>query len=240
MKNKNRRMTTHRSLPIIVLLMLPLCKATAQDDADFRMEIGAGVGTSYYLGDLNTGFYKEMGFAGRAVWRYLFDYRQALKVSLSYGAIKGEASVVNDYYPTDPESGTASSERLYYDFSSGVVDLSCLYEINFWPYGYYRDFTGRKRLTPYLQLGIGFTYGPEGEAFTVNFPIGVGVKYRLSKRLNLSLDWTIHFSLSDELDGLKDPQGIKGEGLKNKDSYQLTMLTLTYSFAPICPNCNKE
>ena len=217
-----------------------LLTLSAQDDSDFRMEIGGGVGASYYLGDLNNKFYSDMGFAAGAVWRYLFDYRQSLKLSLSYNSVKGDAAVATDYYPSDLTTGTASEQPLEYSFSSGVIDLSCLYEINFWPYGYYQDFTNRKRLTPYLQLGLGFTYGLEGSAFTMNFPVGVGIKYRLAKRLNLSLDWTIHFSLSDELDGLKDPQGITSEGWKNKDTYQQTMLTLTYSFAPICPNCNKE
>ena len=34
-------------------------KVTAQDDAEFRMEIGGGLGTSFYLGDVNSSLYKN-------------------------------------------------------------------------------------------------------------------------------------------------------------------------------------
>lgn len=233
-------MTLGRRVILCCILYQLATTGWAQDDGDFRMEIGGHVGTSFYLGDLNTKFYSDMGISAGAVWRYLFDPRQSLKVSLSYNAIKGDAVGSTDYYPEHPESLVTGEESLEYSFSSSVVDLSVMYEINFWPYGYYQDFTNRKRLTPYLQLGLGFTYGQEAQVATLNFPVGVGLKYRLARRLNLSLDWIIHFSLSDELDGLKDPQGITSEGWKNKDSYQQTVLTLTYSFAPICPNCNKR
>lgn len=204
------------------------------------MEIGGGLGSSFYLGDVNTKFYHNTGVAVGGVWRYLFDHYNSLKTSLTYGGVKGRSDVSIDYLPADLHSGAPSETSLEYSFSSYVVDLSCMYEINFWPYGYYQDYMGLKRLTPFLQLGIGMTYMGQEKSVTANIPIGVGVKYRLGKRLNLALDWTIHFSLSDKVDGLEAPLGIKGEGLKNKDSYQLTMLTLTYSFSPICPNCNKD
>lgn len=31
--------------------------------------------------------------------------------------------------------------------------------------------------------------------------------------MNIGVDWGIHFSLNDELDGVKDPYGIKSSGL---------------------------
>ena len=34
-------------------------------------------------------------------------------------------------------------------------------------------------------------------------------KYKVNERLNLGLAWTFHFSLSDELDGVKDPYWVK-------------------------------
>lgn len=214
--------------------------AFAQDDADYRMEIGGGLGTSFYLGDVNTHFYANSGPAVGAVWRYLFDPHNVMKASLTYGKVKGASDVSIDYYPTDPLHPGISETSLDYSFSSSVVDLSCFYELNFWPYGYYQDYSGRKRLTPFLQLGLGLTYIGMSKSVTANIPIGAGIKYRLGKRWNLALDWTIHFSMSDKIDGLQDPIGIKGEGLKNKDSYQMTMLTFTYNFSPICPTCNKD
>lgn len=225
-------------------LLLAFCcvlpqMANAQDDAEFRMEIGGGLGTYFYLGDVNSRLYSNSGPSINGVWRYLFDHHNALKVSLDWGKIKGEGTPDKDFFPQDPNSGTVATEPYYHKFSGSVVDLSCMYELNFWPYGYYKDYQNYKRLTPFIQLGLGFTYGTEAKVCSANLPIGLGVKYRLAKRLNLALDWTMHFSFTDRLDNFDSPHGIKSEGLKNKDSYCLTQLTLTYSFAPICVACNK-
>ena len=40
--------------------------------------------------------------------------------------------------------------------------------------------------------------------FTGNVPMGLGVKYKAAERLNVGLEWAVHFSLSDELDGYKE------------------------------------
>lgn len=226
----------------IMILSLLICSSTihAQDDADFRMELGGSVGTSSYLGDVNTKLYHHVGPAIGAVWRYLIDSRNDLKTTLTFGGVKGNSDISIDYYPADLNTKKVSTSPLNYSFSSHVVDLSCVYEVNFWPYGYYQNYMGRKRLTPFLQLGMGFTYIGENKSLTANIPLGLGLKYRLGKRLNLAFDWTIHFSLSDKIDGLDAPLGIQGEGFKNKDSYQMTLITLTYNFSPICPNCNKN
>ncbi len=64
---------------------------------------------------------------------------------------------------------------------------------------------------------------------------------RVNERLNVGVDWTIHFSLSDELDGVKDPYGIKSSGaFKNTDCYSMLQVSLTYSFSAKCKTCNKE
>ena len=229
-----------RFLSLICLLVCFVIEVRAQDDADFRMEIGGGLGTSFYLGDLNTKFYHQTGPAVGFVWRYLFDPRNHLKTNLTYGKVKGTADVSTDFLPENPNVPGSSESSLNYSFSSHVVDLSCMYEVNFWPYGYYQDYMGLKRLTPFLQLGLGMTYVGESKSVTANIPMGAGLKYRLGKRWNIALDWTIHFTMSDKIDGLEAPLGIKGEGFKNKDSYQMTVVTLTYNFSPICPNCNKD
>ena len=92
-------------------------------------------------------------------------------------------------------------------------------------------------------LGLGATYvsGNGQNHFTANIPLGAGLKYKLNERLNIGLEWAIHFSLSDQLDGVKDPYGIESRGaFKNTDGYTTLQLSLTYSFAPKCANCNKD
>ena len=75
--------------------------------------------------------------------------------------------------------------------------------------------------------------------FTANVPLGLGVKYKIGPRLNLGLEWAVHFSLSDKLDGVKDPYNIESSGLfKNTDCYSAFQLTLTYSFMAKCRTCH--
>ena len=146
----------------------------------------------------------------------------------------------DSFYPQNPGDNQTSATPLKYAFTGSVIDLSCMYEINFFPYGFYQDFFGHKRLTPFLQLGAGMAYASKGKGVAFNIPMGCGIKYRVSRRVNMSLDWAMHFSLSDKLDGVEDPLGIKSSGFKNKDHFGITMLTVTYSFAPRCQNCNKD
>jgi len=229
-----------RSITLLVLMGTATVTVYGQEDAEYRMEYGVGVGTSFYMGDANNTFYSQQKAAFAGLWRYLFDHHNVLKVALSIGGIKGQVSPDINYYPVDLSSGAASSVPSRYRFSGTVYDLSCLYELNFWPYGYYTGYMGYKRLTPYIQAGLGLTYSSAGKTASANIPIGVGLKYRLGKRWNIALDWTYHFALSDKLDDYQDPLGIKSEVFKNKDNYCLTMLTLTYNISPICPNCNKD
>ena len=72
-------------------------------------------------------------------------------------------------------------------------------------------------------------------------PIGVGVKYKLGARTNLSLDWQMHITFSDHLDGVKDPYHVKTSGMvKNVDTFSAFTLALTYSLSPKCSTCHRD
>lgn len=207
----------------------------AQSDYQYRMEIGAGVGVVTYQGDLGGSLTKNMQPMASVVLRRVFNPYMALKFSAAYGKLKGSSADSNTYYPD-----YAASQ---YRFNKTLVDASVTYEYNFWPYGTGQDYRGAKRFTPFIFAGLGATYaGGEGNsAFTANVPIGLGVKYKAGKRLNVALEWAEHFSMSDKLDGVKDPYGIKSSGLfKNTDCYSAIQLTLTYSFMPKCRTCHNE
>lgn len=96
---------------------------------------------------------------------------------------------------------------------------------------------------PFIFGGLGATFvkGEQKNVFTANVPLGIGAKYKINERMNVGVDWSIHFSLSDELDGVKDPYGIKSSGLwKNQDCYSMLQVSFTYSFSAKCKTCNKE
>lgn len=221
---------------LVTLLMLcATLTASAQQDDEYLMEIGGGVGMVAYQGDFNGKITSGMQPAGAIVWRRLFNPYMGFRVTGMMGKLKGDATRVETYYPDETTRA--------YSFDRSLTDVSVTYEYNFWPYGTGRDYRGAKRLTPFVFGGIGATYvsGGEKKVFTANVPIGLGIKYKLKERLNVGLEWSMHFSLSDELDGMADPYGIKSSGaFKNTDCYSGLMLTLTYSFKSKCRTCNND
>ena len=151
----------------------------------------------------------------------------------SYGKIKGSSDNVKTYYPD------MAQEK--FEFNNNLVDISAVYEYNFWPYGTGRDYRGAKRLTPFVFGGIGVTYaeGGDNSVITGNIPLGLGVKYKVADRWNLGVEWTMHFSLTDKLDNVKDPYMVSSSGaFKNTDCYSHLLVTLTYSFLAKCRTCH--
>lgn len=221
---------------LVTLLMLcATLTASAQQDDEYLMEIGGGVGMVSYQGDFNGKISSGMQPAGAIVWRRLLNPYMGFRVTGMMGKLKGDATRVKTNYPDETTRA--------YSFDRSLTDVSVTYEYNFWPYGTGRDYRGAKRLTPFVFGGIGATYvsGGEKKVFTANVPIGLGIKYKLKERLNVGLEWSMHFSLSDELDGMADPYGIKSSGaFKNTDCYSGLMLTLTYSFKSKCRTCNND
>lgn len=222
---------------ILTTLAMILCGlyAKAQDEPEYRAEIGAGAGLIGYLGDYNGSLTNGIQPMGEVIGRYKFNPRNALRFSVMYGQIKGNANGTGTWYPEDAAGKTS--------FSSSLVDIGIGYEYNFWPYGTGREYRGAKPFTPYITIGLGATVaGGSGDgAFGMNIPLGVGVKYKLATRLNLGMEWAMHFSTSDELDGVKDPYGIKSSGMfKNTDCYHTLKLSITYDIAPKCKTCNND
>lgn len=204
----------------------------AQDDTEYRMEAGIALGGSFYMGDANSRLYRDTRFMTGIVARYTINPRFAIKADLAMAGIAGNSDNMTDRSFPEP-----------FSFRRTLFDFGVQAEGNFLAYGT-TTYNNCHRLVPYYLLGIGMTFAPKPATndFAVNFPIGVGLKYKISERLNLSLEWTMRFSTSDRLDVTdhigEDPLMVKSGFLKNKDSYCFTMLMLTYDiFAKPC-NCN--
>lgn len=222
-----------KQLLVILLLFSGAAPMAAQTDDEYLMEIGAGAGLVSYEGDFNGNIFKGAQPIGSVVLRRNFNPYMGLKLMGSYGKIKGSSKDMDTYYP--------EFQQEVYEFGSTLTDVSIVYEYNFWPYGTGRDYRGAKRITPFIFGGIGATYvkGDDKNVFTANVPVGLGVKYKIGERLNLGLEWAMHFSLSDDLDGIKDPYGVKSSGVfKNTDCYSALQVTLTYSFMAKCRTCH--
>lgn len=219
----------------IFTLFIVTMTAWAQEDPEYKMEIGGGLGLVGYLGDFNGNLTKNLQPSATILWRRVFNPYMALKVAASYGKLKGTSKDVETYYPDFADNK--------YDFSNNMADLGVTYEYNFWPYGTGRDYRGAKRLTPFVFGGMSLIYaGGDGKSvFTAGVPLGLGVKYKVAERLNLGVEWAINFSLNDKLDNIADPYYVKSSGaFKNTDAYSSLKITLTYSFMEKCRVCHNE
>lgn len=233
--NKRKIREHHGSRALLLLaLFFFFLSASAQDEPEYRAEIGAAAGLVSYQGDLNGNLLKNLQPMGSLVGRYKMNPRMALALTVSYGQLKSSADGVNTWFP--------DMEGIKTDFKNSLIDAGVRFEYNFWPYGTGREYRGARPLTPFLALGLGGTFvGGEGKASTLNVPLGVGLKYKVGERLNLGVEWMMHFSLSDKLDGVQDPYGIRSKGLfKNTDCYSTLQVSLTYDLWAKCKICNKE
>ena len=199
------------------------------------MELGGGLGVVAYQGDFSGSLLSNQQPMLSIVGKYKINPRMALAMSLGYGHLKGTASDVDTYYP---ETAVGSD----YSFNHALVDLGARYEYNFWPFGNGREYRGAKRLTPYIYIGAGLTVVKAKQTeLALNLPVGGGVKYKVAERLNAALEWTIHFTTNDWLDGVGDPYGIKSSGaFKNTDCYSRLTVTLTYDLWAKCKTCHND
>ena len=218
---------------LLWILLLAAVGAKAQTEPEYRLELGGGVGLLTYLGDFNTNLMKNIQPMFSLLAKYKFDPRQALALNVSYGTLKGSAKYEKSYYPNIQED---------YSFKNNVLDVGLRYEYNFWPYGTGEEYRGAKRLTPYIYIGLGITACKAGKTeMGVNLPVGAGVKYKAADRVNVALEWTMHFTSNDRLDGIEDPYGIKRSGLfKNTDCYSHLRLSLTYDLWAKCKTCHND
>ena len=223
-------------LLFIICYLLFSVSARAQDDPEYRMEIGGGAGVMTYQGDFNGSLLKNMQPILGAVMKYKLNPRMDWAANIGYGKLKGSSKDANTWYPDLVENPI--------EFSTSVIDVTVCFEYNFWPFGTGREYLGARPLTPFIAIGAGFTIAKPDigdQAGGIQFPVGAGVKYKLKDRLNLAVEWLMHFTGSDKLDGVEDPYGIKSTGLfKNTDCYSTLRVTLTYDFWARCKTCHND
>ncbi|MBQ9356273.1 MAG: outer membrane beta-barrel protein [Prevotella sp.] len=230
---------------------LPLVTSSAQDDTEYRMEIGGGLGLQTYQGDFSGSIISGMQPMAAIVAKYKSNPRMAWSAQLGFGQLKGSSKDVKTWFPALNANPV--------DFKTSLTSFSLRYEYNFWPFGTGQEYLGAKPLTPFMAAGIGLAFAspklsgtmPAAEngtpieapssvaAGTLNFAFGV--KYKVAPRLNLTAEWAMSFTGTDKIDGIKDPYGIASSGMfKNNDSFSTLQLSLTYDIWAKCKTCHND
>lgn len=268
---------------VVALFVFLLGLFLAPDVARSQViEVGATGGLSYYMGDINPRkpfSQSRLGFG--AIVRYYDNTRWAFRFTYSYLSLESSDAVAK----YRPERGLS--------FNTKVHDFSLVAEFNFLDY-----FTGsrRSKISPYLFGGVSFfTFNPkaddgtelyniltdvdsyenipaDGEAkynkFTLSLPFGMGVKYSLSKRIGVALEWRMNLAFTDWLDDChayypmyaanetnvqySDPTGFTNDGTgandlkyiqrgnsSNNDWYGYLNVSVVYKFLlPKSKKCN--
>jgi hypothetical protein len=226
---------------IFILLIVPFSAVHAQ-----HSEIGLFFGTSYYLGELN-----QTGQAANQPNLSLgLFYRKNLSDRYSYriGVNYGKLSARDNFY------STGLSEWRQLSFSSTIFEGNALFEFNFLPYQINNRSTSW--FSPYVFIGLAvFGVTPEVESGNTNkisklettiapsVPFGMGIKFNFLKNMGIAVEWSMHKTFTDEIDGLP-PSFVGGYQLsnsKNNDWYSFLGITLNYKFLTQndrCPGAN--
>ena len=207
------------------------CRVNAQED--YRFDIGGGVGMTGYLGDANTAnLFQNPGWDLELLFRYIATPRWGFKTNFYVGSLSGDSSQMTNVFPGNQT----------YKFSTTFYEIGEMAEFHFFNYGMGESYRKLKRFTPYITAGLSLTmWNAEsrfGAAFTI--PMGVGAKFKLSRRWNIGFEFLMKKTFTDRLDSesLKDPYGIKSSFMKNTDWYSTMSVTISYEFSKRCAVCN--
>ena len=199
---------------------------------DYRFDAGGGVGMTGYLGDANTAsLWKHPSWDLELLFRYIVNPRWALKTNFYTGGLAGNSADMTNVFPNDET----------YKFTTTFFEIGEMAEFNFFNYGMGERYRKLKRFTPYITAGLGMTmWNTDGFGAALCLPLGIGFKYKPSRRLNFGLEFLMKKTFTDRLDGkeLDDPLGIKSSFIKNTDWYSTLTFTITYEFSKRCAECN--
>ncbi|MCH5217491.1 MAG: outer membrane beta-barrel protein [Muribaculaceae bacterium] len=224
----------HHSLALMLLLAVATLQAPrAHAQEDYRFDFGAGLGMTGYLGDANTSnLFQNPSWDAELFLRYIINPRLALKTNFYVGGLRGNSEQMTNVFP----------DNKVFKFTTTFYEIGELFEFNFFEFGIGETYRKLKRITPYITAGLSATMWSVDKSIYggLTIPLGIGVKYKPSKRLNLGLEFLMKKVFSDRLDGVagEDLHTIKSSFAKNTDWYSTLTFTVSYEFSKRCATCN--
>jgi hypothetical protein len=200
--------------------LILLCLASFSQE---KNDLGIITGTSYYFGDLNPGtqFYQPSPAFG-----FIFRNNRSDMISLRFsgmlGSLKGTAPQ-SYYLPNNPEG-----------FSTRLFSLETTCEIGFLPY--HTFFSQTRSFSPYVVLGAGLAYS--NGYFMPNIPFGIGAKYSPANRWTIGLEWRLHKTFFDQIDGYQNITSNPRSFIHNNDWFGIAGFFVTYRLinkGAVCP-----
>jgi hypothetical protein len=213
-----KRLITNTLLLIIISLVFNFASTAQQFKPN--TEVGLILGTSYYLGDLNTTHFNQSSATAGLVIRKNIDKRFVYKAEVMYLNLKSDERQSSD---------TIALNRGLH-FRSPIYELSGQIEFNFLPY---QSGNPLYTWTPFVYTGISiFSFNPqaeningewvdlqelgtEGQGTTTEFdgntrskysliqfaiPIGGGLKIAVNENFNIVLEYGARKTFTDYLD----------------------------------------
>lgn len=177
-------------------------------------EIGACVGATFYLGELNPSkLFAQSHIAGGIVYRYNLSPRWAIKADFLFGKVSGSDAQTNDGYERN------------LSFYSPITEFSVVGELNFLKL---YNSVGKNHFAPYIFAGLtlfsfdpmttyrdGTVYelqslGTEGQGLEgmpkkyslthFAIPFGIGLRVNIGKYVCLGAEWGFRYTFTDYLD----------------------------------------
>ncbi len=167
----------------------------------------AGTGTTHYYGDLaKDGDHSNIGPNFAIGAKYNFYRWFSTGANLTWFMLNGDDQ-------TDPGKAVRNLSFRSHNFELSALFYASLFEED-------RRFYMRPFANPYVYGGLGFvnfnptaelegerynlrklnTSGEDYSNFTVSFPVGLGVKFRVNPFFNIALDGGYRFLITDHLD----------------------------------------
>lgn len=227
----------------LLLLWMALISTGLRAQTDYRdyntryvSEVGFGLGTAAYFGDLNThSSFRAVKPVAGIFYRYFFNTYLGASLHVHFGQLG-----FSDTYNQDSVQHVRNLS-----FDTEFWDFSLQGDLNFFRF---EPGSLHYRFTPFFTLGIGalhfnpYTYyqdekyylqplGTEGQGsklypdrkryalWALQIPIGVGLKYNLNRSWNISCVATYHYTTTDYLDDVSTtyagpgafPAGVNGK-----------------------------
>lgn len=199
---------------MLVMLCVTAYNAKAQDT--FYGEIGLTGGGGFVLGDTNDFLFQYSQPLGGLYAKYKFNGRWEVRAQLDGGFLGYDEGL-----------------------KSGYFGLQALSEFNFFNYGVKKWEADYSWFSPCLVAGVGVVaFDLAGKPkITATIPVGVGMKFKLSNRVNAGFYWTVAKAFSDKMDNAANPNGEYGKFWNNQDWYSTAQVFLSLNFYKICAPC---